>query len=157
MRLTREVRFSLADADVAATVLNSWAGSPGGGIIAPFVALRATVSGPVDNRTGYLCHAGTLDKLLRDRAIPHLQQAWSQCHGRGLPAGRSLAALWKLLEHCPPNGTRLSSLELKVTPFQTYLALPGEPFRHGRKTGNVGKHDRRLAEPSTDLPRLWVA
>ncbi|HUU85906.1 MAG TPA: 6-carboxytetrahydropterin synthase [Phycisphaerae bacterium] len=126
MQLTREVRFFLGDSPPGGPVLNSWAGWPTGDAIAPFVVLRATVSGAVDQRTGYLCNITLLDRLLRERAIPSLQRAWSASAGRGLPAARSLADLWADLGDRSPNGTKLESLELRASPFLRFAAYAGE-------------------------------
>ena len=40
--------------------------------------------------------------------------------------------------------------------FRTLLAPPGEPFGHGRKARDIGKHDGRVAKPAADLARLGV-
>ena len=73
MELTREVRFSLADGDADGKPLNSWAGWPASDRIAPYLVLRATVRGVVDRRIGYLCNIVTIDKAVRDEAIPQLR------------------------------------------------------------------------------------
>jgi len=126
MRLRREVRFCLADTVAGGPVLNSWAGGLSGGAIAPFIVLRAIVSGSVDEWTGYVCNITFIDRLLRDRAIPYLRQAWTESGGRDMSPARSTAALWELLEGHSPNGTRLECLELRPTPYQGYRAFRGE-------------------------------
>ncbi len=126
MRLTREVRFCLGGPQPAGPVLNAWAAWPSSDAITPFLVLRATVSGPADRRTGYLCNIALIDRLLRERAIPQLERAWARCAGRGLPAASSVGALWTELAGHAPEGTRLEALKLRVTPFLRFAAIRGE-------------------------------
>jgi len=124
----REVRFCL-DAAPSDPVLNSWAGWPDDGRIAPYLVLRATVSGPVDRRTGYMCNITLIDRLLRDQAIPHLQRTWSTTGGSGgarLAGPAAVAALWGRLEGHTPGGTRLESLQLASTPYRSFTACRGD-------------------------------
>ncbi len=126
MRLMREVRFCLAPEPQAGPVLNSWAGWPGDDAIAPFLLLQACIGGPVDRQTGYLCNISLIDRLLRHRAIPHLQQAWSQAAGRSLPAAGALAGLWRLLVDRFPEPIRLESLDLGLSPYLGFAAFRGD-------------------------------
>ncbi|MHC4091647.1 MAG: 6-pyruvoyl trahydropterin synthase family protein [Planctomycetota bacterium] len=115
MRLMREVRFRLNAEVAAGPVLNSWAGWPSGDTIAPFVVLRAWVRGPVDPRTG-----------LRERAIPHLQRAWTGAQGQSLPAAEALAGLWELLADRFPEPASVESLHLGISPYLSLAAFRGE-------------------------------
>ncbi|MFQ5489156.1 MAG: 6-pyruvoyl tetrahydropterin synthase family protein [Phycisphaerae bacterium] len=128
MQLMREVRFMLGlPPGEAGPVLNSWAGWPGGDVIAPFIRLRALVSGPVDGRTGYLCNITHLDHLLRDRAVPHLRRLWSQSHPEPLRACPALTSLWDVVRDHAPGPSTLAALELSATPYQSHRIQRGDP------------------------------
>lgn len=121
LRLTREVRFSLLPPPKSAgKVLNSWAGWPGAALIAPYVVLRATVSGKPHPITGYLCNITFIDRLLRDRAIPHLQKGWTLRARQGSPAAPAVLSLWELLQSEGPDQSTLEQLELCTTPYQRF-------------------------------------
>lgn len=126
MNLMREVRFCLGADAVATPVLNSWAGWPATDRIAPHLVLRATVSGPVDPRTGYMCNITLIDRLLRERAIPHLQLSWQGSAGRGCPAAAVVREVWDLISGRTPPRTTLESLRLDVSPFLRWTAARGE-------------------------------
>lgn len=120
MELTREVRFSLTDADPDAKPLNSWAGWPASDRIAPYLVLRATVRGVVDRRTGYLCNIVTLDKAARDEAIPQLRELHREDPSRGGIHEVMLQRVVAPIEAVMPDGVELIRLELRVTPFLAY-------------------------------------
>ncbi|GJM23847.1 MAG: hypothetical protein DHS20C16_02620 [Phycisphaerae bacterium] len=118
--LTREVRFSLSDVETGGKPQNSWAGWPSSDRLAPYLVLRATVRGAVDQRTGYLCNIVTLDRAVRDEAIPRMHTLFRQD-----PAGRCanetlLQKIISPLESVMPKRVELIRLELRVTPFLAY-------------------------------------
>jgi 6-pyruvoyltetrahydropterin/6-carboxytetrahydropterin synthase len=115
MLLTREVRFSL-DGQPAGPITNSWGGWPACDGIAPFLALRVTVEGSVDPRTGYLCNIIVLDRAVREVIIPALQERWRNA-GRQLPAGQAVRDVAPLLARALPGDVRLTRLELRTTPW----------------------------------------
>ncbi len=127
VRLMREIRFSI-DRDWAAAahgaegferahpVTNSWGGWPSAVGIAPYLVLRAGLSGPPDPVSGYLVNIKQIDVLLREHAIPsaarHLREFGVRATGE-----RLVQAVWTGV--CPrvPAPATLDWLELRVTPF----------------------------------------
>lgn len=65
MRLSREVRFALANEYVTA-ITNSWGGWPSSSLLVPRMSLITTVEGQPKKRSGYICNIKLLDDLLRD-------------------------------------------------------------------------------------------
>ena len=127
MRLMREVRFSLVPAElVGAEVTNAWAGWPGAAVVAPYLVLRAVVSGAVDPHTGYLCGISVIDGLLRERAIPLLRRRYEESAGRPLPVPPLLPAVWRAcVPHLPP-GVGLDELHLRITPYLSFALRAGD-------------------------------
>lgn len=82
--------------------------------------IRATVCGPVDLTTGYLCNISTIDRAVRDRAIPSVRRAWVERLPARVPCEEVLGAIWPMLADALPAGVRLVWLELAVTPFLRY-------------------------------------
>ncbi len=124
MRLTREVRFCLSGG-LDQPPLNSWAGWPACDGIVPFLLLRATISGTADAKTGFLCNITAMDRLLREVAIPHLQEAWANAPGGCLPGASALLSVWGSLEDRTLASVKLESLELHTTPFQHFCVSRG--------------------------------
>jgi len=90
VRLYREVRFVLPLPDASSLpsrITNSWAGTHEGGAAGPFCFLRATVEGPIDERSGYLCDIKRLDELLRGPVAARLAFG----SGSGLVRTKSIA------------------------------------------------------------------
>ena len=69
MKLTRELRVWLSSdsAAYAQPAQNSWSGWPVVDRIVPHVVVRATLLGPTDPRTGFLCNVKQIDDLVRER------------------------------------------------------------------------------------------
>ncbi len=112
VRLMREVRFSVdRDWAVAAhgaegfekalPVTNSWGGWPSAVGIAPYLVLRVIVSGRPDPVTGYLLSIQTLDKLLRNHAIPLTAQRL-RAAGVGLTGESLVRGIWESLAGAAP-------------------------------------------------------
>ncbi len=117
MRLMREIRLSLGP-EPAGDIVNSWAGWPAAAAIQPYVVLRAIVSGEPDPRIGYLCNIKHLDRLLRDQAIPILNQV---VRSAPLVTPQSvIRAIAKMLAPQAPAGTRWAEWEMRITPFLSY-------------------------------------
>ncbi len=104
---------------------NSWAGWPAAEGLAPHLLLRAVVSGPVEERTGFLCNIKLIDKLLCDRAVAQLREAYLDDTRRGSMAGE-MAGLWQAVAPYTPQPARLEKLTLFVTPFLRYTVRRGE-------------------------------
>ena len=106
----REIRFSVsAEKQRSEAERNIWAGSPAVQGIAPYLTLRAVVIGPVNEQTGFLCNIRLLDKLLHDRAVPRLQEAFQDDTRRGSPAGE-MPELWSAVEPHTPTPAGLEEL-----------------------------------------------
>jgi 6-pyruvoyltetrahydropterin/6-carboxytetrahydropterin synthase len=120
MELTREVRFSLAEVNADAKPQNSWAGWPASDRLAPYLVLRATVRGAVDQQTGYLCNIVTLDRAVRDEAIPLMRKLYRQDSSRGCTHEALLRQVISPIEAVMPEGVELIRLEMRVTPFLAY-------------------------------------
>lgn len=125
MRLTREIRFSLIEMPAGTPVTNSWAGWPSSDSLGPYLTLRATVSGTVDPRTGYLCNIRQIDELLREQAIPRIRQRY-QSSDRAPAAPIVAECLEACARACPP-GMVLETLELAATPYLRFAAHRNEP------------------------------
>ncbi len=136
VRLMREVRFSVdRDWAVAAhgaegfekalPVTNSWGGWPSAVGIAPYLVLRVIVSGRPDPVTGYLLSIQTLDKLLRNHAIPLTAQRL-RAAGVGLTGESLVRGIWESLAGAAPDGCRMESLRLSTTPYLSYAIDAGD-------------------------------
>lgn len=113
----REIRFSLG-AEPHAEVTNSWAGWPASTALQPYIVLRATVTGRPDPLTGYLCNIKHLDRLLRERAVPLLNNLLRS--DPGLPGQRAARALAEALAAHAPRDTRWLEWEMLITPYLSY-------------------------------------
>lgn len=123
MRLSRELRWSPMTND--APPLNSWAGSSLGDCGEPTFTLRATVEGPVDPTTGYLCDIKRVDELLRVHVLPSLRNSLAEPGGLAL-APRMIEAFTRVAGH-GPDGAKLVELELVVSPFLKLTVTAGAP------------------------------
>ncbi len=123
MKLTREVRCFLVDGPDEAGARNTWAGSPAADQLLPYVTLRATVEGPVDPRTGYVCNIVKVDAMLRDRVVPALLRIQ-----QGNPsAAFALANVFPTAAANCPQGTVLRRLQLRISPFLFFSKYDREP------------------------------
>lgn len=125
MRLTREVRFT-AGLRPASPVINSFAGSPGAGVVAPYLVLRVCVEGEPDPVTGYLCDIRRIDGVLRERSIPLIGRLMADAGG-AWPTGERLigAVADDLAAHAPAN-THWVSITLQLTPYLSCAVHPGD-------------------------------
>lgn len=121
IRLTREVRFSVdrdwaGHIEPARPLTNSWAGWPSAVGLVPYLRLRATLVGEPDPLTGYLCNIALIDRLLRERAIPHAAEAL-RARGWRVSAEEMVQSVWCKVAPLAPPRTALARLELLTTPF----------------------------------------
>ncbi len=122
----REVRFSLIPPGAGgAEVTNSWAGWPAAAVIAPYLAIRAVVSGTVDPVTGYMCNISVVDRLIREHGIPLMQRRYQDAGGEPLPVAPVLSALWAACSPRLDDGVRLIELHLEVTPYLSFSMHAG--------------------------------
>jgi 6-pyruvoyltetrahydropterin/6-carboxytetrahydropterin synthase len=122
VKLTREIRFGLHETP-APGATNGFAGNPALIDLAPFLMLRATVSGAIDPNTGMLINIKLVDAVLREHAVPMLRRAY---YHEKLPATRAVPPLLHLLaEKFAPH--RLESIDLALSPFLTLTATSKEP------------------------------
>ncbi len=120
MQLTREVRFSLMPTGGETKPLNSWAGWPGGDGIAPYIVLRATVCGPVDEHTGYLCNIVTIDRAVRDSVIPLVCERYRNAAAGALSGASLVRDVVSPLASGMPEHVALVQVEMRCTPFVAY-------------------------------------
>jgi len=122
----REIRCFPTARSTGRDVVNSWAGSPGESPLGPFWVLRATVEGPVDERTGYLCDIKTLDTVLREVVAPLVyERARAAPGGFAAPAGALIDALAAGDSHCK-RPLELVSIQWCVSPHLSFTANRGE-------------------------------
>jgi hypothetical protein len=118
VRLTREVRFLVDPAQrrpLETPRLNTWGGWPSAAALAPYLAVRVTVAGEPDRRTGYLCDIHRLDRILHARVV----QAAYDLSVEGPSAftgGHLLARAYPEVSAHLPAHLRLETLELAATP-----------------------------------------
>ena len=119
IKLTRETRFNLVDADAIdfgqrPPINNSWGGWPAASQVSPYFVFRATVVGEPDQKTGYLCNIKDIDHALRESVI----QAHIVCPG--FNSGKSLVEFlrvsWHHLRQVDFTPATLTTLVLCVTP-----------------------------------------
>lgn len=127
MRLTRELRLFSANAHQPPT--NSWAGSATSGDVGAFWKLRATVQGPVDRHTGYVCNIQSIDQFLRKFIAPSLLK-----HIEG--KGYSLEALGVALSDALKNATPTIDAESVLVSLELHLS-PYTRLRVERETSNM--------------------
>ena len=123
MRLSRELRWSPMTTDVPP--INSWAGSSLGDRGEPTFTLRATVEGPVDPITGYLCDIKHVDELLRGHALPLLRDPLAEPGDFAL-APRMIDAFARVAGHGLAVA-KFVELELVVSPFLKLTVAAGAP------------------------------
>lgn len=127
MILTREYRLTLGTSPAVGR--NAWAGRPASDGLGSFVGLRVTVEGEVDATSGYVCSIGRLDELLRDRAIPVLQDRGSPTGGDSMRPADLLAAMAGAMASHYPAGTQPVELELRLSPYLRFTLVHGaEPM-----------------------------
>ena len=114
MQLTRELRVRLTDtaAAYAQKSVNTWSGWPAIAQIAPFVIIRATVEGPVDNSTGYVCDVKAIDQSLRE-AIAHSVER----QGPQTSHVEFLKRIWQQLVAEATLPAPLTTLEVAYSPY----------------------------------------
>lgn len=120
MQLTREIRFCLLPDGAAAAGMNSWLGVPAGDAVAPHLAVRVTLSGRVDARTGYLCDITLVDQRVRG-CIGDVRAA-ALADDPASSAGAVLPVLWNGLEPLDWGTARLERLELVLSESLVFVA-----------------------------------
>ncbi len=120
IRLTREFRFFWRSGETFDRSSNSWAGSGGSLLAAPFQLLRSTVTGRVDARTGYLVNIQVLD-----RAMAEFCNEYVAANANGTDLLAFIRTTPNISRHLP-DGIQLLESELVVTPYLS-LKLVVEP------------------------------
>jgi len=120
----REVRFSLSERAARGATKNAWAGWPACDGLAPYVTVRAVVSGDIAPDTGYVCSTREVDELIRGRGIGHLRDFLRE-FGGGRGAAVTLLSLWGQIADHIPEGTRLEELSLRPTPYLAFAVQRG--------------------------------
>jgi len=122
MKLMREVRFHLRPPE--GPIANAWAGWPNASAAAPFISLQVTVSGLVDPQTGYLCNIQQLDRVVREKAIPHAVEMFD---GPDIPCGEALLLRCRdAIRGGVPEAVRLEGVRLHLSPFVSFETCHGD-------------------------------
>ncbi|MBP8605968.1 MAG: 6-carboxytetrahydropterin synthase [Phycisphaerae bacterium] len=129
--LTRQVRFSIAPfLSDQPTGFNSYASKPAGGDgLSVFLALWVDLEGPVEQQTGFVVNVSTIDKAVRQHAVPvftrSVQDAFRHCRTLKLEelAGL-LKQVWKPIQEVFAAQI-LRQLRLDLNPYR-YLAVQAE-------------------------------
>lgn len=124
MRLTRELRFQLpAELSPRAEPTqqrNTWAGSPACWQLAPFVVIRLTLEGTVQQPHGFYCNVSDIDPLAREALLATLIA--NPSHSPEQLAVR----LFEQAKDClRPTGAQLVRLQWCLTPYLSVTALQG--------------------------------
>ena len=120
IKLTREIRFNLVDAntinfDDRPAITNSWGGWPAATHLSPYLVFRATVEGTADLQTGYLCNIKYIDQALRQSVIQsHITCPEFSAH-KSLT--EFLRVSWHHLRTLEFGAAELIELTLCVTPM----------------------------------------
>lgn len=125
-RLTREVRFALNPhplEQLSAKPTNSYAGFPSMLGIVPWLALRVTVSGPLDPASQYLVNIKRIDSLVRERGIPLIRDRVMTAEAVG-PAGLLQDLHRRLTFDALP--VQVEELSLLLSPFLSYGSRSSE-------------------------------
>ncbi len=125
VKLTRELRFGLHEPapEGAAGSANGFAGSPVLADVAPFLTLRAQLSGQIDAATGMLVNIKQVDRVLRQLAVPEIRRGhYYEKLGAGLLVQRAFERLQReFLPH------KLVSLRLGLSPYLAMTVQEKEP------------------------------
>lgn len=101
MRIMREVRF------------------------APYLVLRAVVSGPVDPQTGYVVNVSLIDRVLRETAVPMLRRRLAELDSQSLRPAGLMRRLWTAAAG-RLNDFTLKELQLHATPHLRFAIDVGD-------------------------------
>ncbi|NOX59434.1 MAG: hypothetical protein GXP29_11340 [Planctomycetes bacterium] len=107
--------------------MNSWAGWPATNGPAPYLVLRATVRGIVDEQTGYLCNIVTVDRAVRTHLIPLIRRRCCEGESKGVVSECVLLSIVAPLSAALPGHVELVRVELRVTPFLAYTWRKEQP------------------------------
>lgn len=124
MRITREFRFFLRPEGLGTSCANPWSGWGVGLEVAPWFALRLTVTGPVDPVTGYLCDIRELDRAIRHAVDAFLAGRKQQ---NSLRLDELLSGVRGRLPGQLPVGIVPCRLELMVSPCLSLAIDEREP------------------------------
>jgi 6-pyruvoyltetrahydropterin/6-carboxytetrahydropterin synthase len=115
-RLTREVRFAVADHDRAAPATaapNGHSGFPALDGLAHFFIIQVTLGGRPDPESGYVVNIKQIDETVRQRGLPLVQRHVRQ---RGEPA-RLTGELFDYLRETWPH---LHQMRLRLSPYTSF-------------------------------------
>ena len=116
--LTREFRFCLADPAVDLDrVGNSWTGWYTSNSVQPFLKFRLTVSGEIQQPTGYLCNVKVLDQMVQQFAEETIRK---QSQQNGLTYEQLLVSAAEYIRQSVPAAAVFQRLDLVVSPTFYY-------------------------------------
>jgi len=125
-RLMREIRFMLTPPERVSTGRrNSWAGLPTTDTIAPYLRLRAIVSGEPQQVTGYVCNIKVIDEFLREHTVPYLRDAW-MTHDKAFSIPGMMRPMWDRLAPIMPAETTLERITLCSSPYLSFSVDRGD-------------------------------
>jgi 6-pyruvoyltetrahydropterin/6-carboxytetrahydropterin synthase len=119
--LTREYRFFLRPDGDYTVKGNSWSGAASGAPVAPFLTLRATLTGSVDPATGYLINIQDIDHALAEL----VQTVYAQRRPAAWTYVDMLQESHRLRESFG-GAFQVVATELAVSPFLTFRLDFGE-------------------------------
>jgi 6-pyruvoyltetrahydropterin/6-carboxytetrahydropterin synthase len=135
VRLTRTVRFAInLSADGSGLALgkdpNGYAGSPSLRGLGAHYELVVACRGEIDPTTSYLLDIKDIDKAVRDKAIPIIEEGFHRPHSGGAAAPSAQELLTRLMASLEPafHG-RLESIRWHLTPYHSLemTASPASP------------------------------
>ncbi len=134
IRLSREIRFSLASPDELSQQLyqpnqkNSWAAWPITNRIAPQLMLSAVVEGEPDLVTGYLCNVTLIDKALRSFVNESLIPSLANVTLARLPSAEQiLRQCIRFFSQRQFKNASLASVTLHLSPYLSYSIYAEAP------------------------------
>lgn len=116
VKLTREVRFSIAPGLLDEPNYNSWAGWPSAGVVAPYLVLRCTVSGPLDSNSSYVCNIKLIDDLVRKSIIRPICSSPEKFRTAESILGFAQAELNDKI----PDHLGIDQVDIKTTPYLSH-------------------------------------
>jgi 6-pyruvoyltetrahydropterin/6-carboxytetrahydropterin synthase len=131
LTLTRELRIGLHPSDHPSIIThpspNGFAANPALTDIAPFLLLKASITGPIDPDTGMLINIKIVDQVLRQHAVPLIRDAYyNQAENQKSKIENLLPQLLTLLEtKFTPHS--LTKLTLALSPYLSFSIHKKDP------------------------------
>ena len=126
LRLTREVRFAInsrPDPQLAHRPTNGHGGFPSLVRFGQYFTLRVALSGALNSDSSYLVNIKEIDSAVRTRVIPWLADTFAA--GGAVAPAQVMVPIFDRLRDVWP-GIALESLQLSLSPFQSYRAFARE-------------------------------